>query len=161
VTSADLPTAEQLGDRHAERWEPLLAIADLGGQEFGAKARRAAVELHRKPVTEESVELMLLRHLRDAFEKRHVDRMTTVQVIEMLLTREDEDAPWTAWWGSWQQFTLMEDARRRNKTKSIGQTFARLLKPYGIESKRLQIDGRVQVGFDRAWFEQVWRSYLP
>jgi hypothetical protein len=151
----------ELGDRQAECWEPLFAIADLAGQEFGEKARRAAVELHRKPVQEETPELMLLRHLRDAFEKRQVDRMTTVQVIEMLLTREDEDAPWPAWWGSWQQFMLLEEARRRNKTKSIGHTLARLLKPYGIESKRLQIDGRVQVGFDRSWFEQVWRSYLP
>jgi Protein of unknown function (DUF3631) len=151
----------ELGDRHAECWEPLFAIADLGGQEFGRRVRKAAVELHRKPLAEEKPEILLLRHVREAFDRRQVDRLSTVQLIEDLLTRDDEDAPWGAWWGTWQSLILMDESSRRGRAKSIGRSLAKLLKPYDIESRRLQIDGKVQVGFERAWFEQAWRSYLP
>jgi hypothetical protein len=150
----------ELGDRHAECWEPLFAIADLAGREFGQRVRKAAVELHRKQVEEESVEIVLLRHFRDAFNTRKTDRLSTLQVIELLLTRSDE-APWASWWGTWPQFLDLGEDRRKNKAKSIGQQLARMLKPYGITPEPLQIDGRTQRGFDRGWFEQVWRSYLP
>jgi hypothetical protein len=161
LVEAEPLLSAELGDRHAECWEPLFAIADLAGREFGEHVRKAAVELHRKQVQEESVEIVLLRHFRDAFDKRKASRLSTLQVFELLVTRDDDDAPWASWWGTWHQFLALDKDRRRNRAKSIGQQLARMLKPYGIAPKPLQIDGEVQRGFERAWFEQVWRSYLP
>jgi hypothetical protein len=150
----------ELGDRHAECWEPLFAIADLASPEFASRARATAVELHRKPVEDEKTDVLFLRHLRDAFDKRQVDRLSTVQVVEELLAREDDDAPWAGWWGNREAFDWLNKEQRTGKMRSIGKHIANLLKPYGIKAKPMELDGKTQVGFQRAWFEQVWRSYL-
>ena len=39
----DLP--ELISDRQADIWEPLIIIADLAGQEFGARARESATKI--------------------------------------------------------------------------------------------------------------------
>ena len=38
---------DELNDRPADNWDPLLAIADLAGGDWPARARKAAIELSR------------------------------------------------------------------------------------------------------------------
>lgn len=160
LKEADPFLPDGLGDRQAEVWTPLFAIADLAGPEFGQRARKAAVELHRKVAEAETVDKLFLRHVHDAFDKRQADRLASVQVYKELVTREDDDgAPWTIWWRTWESFEYLSDSQKRGRMISIGRGFARLLKNYGIKADRIDIDGKTHMGFKREWFEDAWRSY--
>jgi Protein of unknown function (DUF3631) len=59
---------DELSDRAADVWEPLLAIADLAGGDWPERARRAALELSAGGDSEDdSVGVQLLAHIRDRF----------------------------------------------------------------------------------------------
>ena len=60
-----------LNDRAQDGWEPLLAIADLadGGWPGMARAAAAALQAGAGDATDEALELLALRHVRDAFEE--------------------------------------------------------------------------------------------
>ena len=62
LRAADPIAPDALGDREAEIWGPLLAIADMAGGEWPARARAAAVDLHRGAAPVESNGLRLLRN---------------------------------------------------------------------------------------------------
>src|SRR5262249_44381924 len=75
----ELPAA--LSARQQDVWEPLLAIADLAGDDWPKQARHAAVVLHeREGRLEKSEEL--LHAVRDAFDALRVDRLHTHTLIE-------------------------------------------------------------------------------
>lgn len=150
----------ELDDRQQEIWEPMFAIADLDGGGLGLLARRAAMTLHYEEPEEEPAEIMLLRHIRDAFDQEQAPRLSTVQIVKFLLTRGD-DSPWHVALGvSWDTFNRLPEEERKGRMRSIGMTISRLLKPYKIKADRLQIGPKVQAGYERAWFEEAWRSYL-
>src|SRR5207244_10140849 len=87
----DLP--DELDDRAQDAAEPLLAIADLAGEDWGHRARRALVALRGGSDPEdESYGIQLLTDVREAFDRRGEDRLSTVDLLEAL--KEDEEAPW-------------------------------------------------------------------
>jgi hypothetical protein len=120
---------DKLHDRAQEVWEPLLAIADMAGGDWPAKARDSAVTLQADMAEAESPSELLLRHLRDAFKKRRdVAKIATVDLLSDLIERED--APWSE---RWRAAIEGEPADYRGPGFALG----RLLKPYGIESHLL------------------------
>jgi hypothetical protein len=134
----ELPT--ELDDRAAEGWEALLAIADLAGGEWPARARRAALELSAGVEEEESRGVRLLRDIRVAFEERH--GMWTTGLLEALNTTEE--APW----GAWHQG---DGLRPRD--------LARLLRPYEVKSRPVRLGADVAKGYYRGQFEDAWSRY--
>ena len=54
-------------DRAADSWEPLIAIADLAGGDWPARARKAATALTAEDDTDTSLGARLLADLRDVF----------------------------------------------------------------------------------------------
>jgi len=144
-----LPDA--LSDRAQDGWEPLLAIADLVGGDWPTRARAAAVGLANEAAEgDESLGALLLRHISEAFGDS--EQLTTIALLEKLIERED--GPWAAWWAR-----DIEDG----KTKGPAARLARLLKPFGIKSKKLWIgaqDGSLQ-GFRADAFEDAFARYLP
>jgi len=143
----DLP--DELGDRQQDSWEPLLAIADLAGEEWPERARTAAVELHGSVPDEESAGILLLRHLREAFGEN--ERLSTAELLRALIARDD--GPWALWWAR-----DVEDG----KTRGPAARMAKMLKPFAISSKNLKrSDGTVVKGFERAAFNDSWLRYLP
>lgn len=85
-----------LNDRAADNWRPLLAIADMAGGEWPAKARHAALTLSGEAVdTEPSIRTQLLCDIREAFNGAAKDRLTTDDLLGRLMLMRDH--PWADW----------------------------------------------------------------
>ena len=136
----------ELDDRTADAWEPLLAIADAAGHGWDGRARLAAVALDADRGTDdETTGTLLLAHVRDVFGDR--DRLTTADLLEALVGRED--GPWGRWWG---------DAVEAGRTKGPASKLARELKPFGIVPKVLP--GGAARGYEADMFADAWVRYL-
>ena len=82
----------QIQDRDADVWEPSIAVADLVGGEWPARARIAAVALvAESKEVEASLGIRLLGDLRTVF-GNHTE-MTSKQIINALLVLEE--SPWS------------------------------------------------------------------
>lgn len=139
---------DELSDRAQDVWEPLLAIADRAGPDWGMRARAAAVELHSVNDDEPTIGVLLLAHVREALDG--VAQITTAGLLEALVERDD--GPWAEWWGR-----DVEEGKTRGPAARVG----RLLKPYGIKSKKIRTGDKTLQGFECAAFEDVFRRYLP
>lgn len=153
---ADLEAArpefpEELDDRPADVWEPLLAIADHAGHEWGKRARSAAVALSGRQEREDDADgVRVLSDIRVVFGETTVERMETSQLLAKLF--DIESSPWAAWWGNDQ----VRDSR------APASKLARLLKPFGIHPVQWREGARGGVrGYDRTAFLDAWERYLP
>jgi hypothetical protein len=141
-----LPDA--LSDRQQDICEPLLAIADMAGGNWTERARAALVTLCSQSDDNESLGVKLLSDIREAFTSAQSDEIATLDLLKALVDQES-DAPWASWW---------EADLKNGNTKGPAMKLARLLKPYGIKSEKLDASIR---GFLRKDFEEAWRRYLP
>lgn len=142
VDEVDLP--EELGDRAQDAWEPLIAIADLAGEQWGDRARAAAVALSSESdPADGSLGVRLLADIRDVFNAGGVDRYWTADLIEKLTLIED--APWGDWFG--------EQIKPRR--------VAELLRPYGVRPDSIRQGEHTRKGYRRDQFEDAWGRYLP
>jgi hypothetical protein len=87
---------DRLDDRAADGWEPLFAIADLAGDDWPDRARKAALELsgHGKG-SDDSRGVHLLSDIRDAFDQLGEAVIPTKELVTFLNNRED--SPWGGW----------------------------------------------------------------
>jgi hypothetical protein len=145
----DMP--QDVEDRSADMWEPLLAVADIAGGDWpklGREAARALVAVARD--VEPSLNIRLLGDLRMVFEaedkaqRGQVTQLSTKLILAKLHALED--APW---------------GDLKGKPLSDNQ-LGRRLKQYGIKSKTLRLDGGgFAKGYAREDFYDAWRRYLP
>jgi hypothetical protein len=157
-TLATLATAqpalpEILNDRAQDGWEPLLAIADLadGGWPAMARAAAAALQAGNADATDEALELLALRHVRNAFEESGQRKLPTAAILRALVHRDD--GPWAEWWAR-----AVEEGKELPAARRLG----RLLKPFGAEPKSLRLTGgSVRRGYDRKDLEDAWARYVP
>jgi hypothetical protein len=143
LAAADPVMPEELTDRAADCWEPLLAIADLAGEEWPARAREAAVLVVKGRVAEDaSTGVRLLADIQVVMDGR--DRMSSASLCAALNELEESG------WGGW------------NAGKGIGQRdLARRLKRYGIESKNVRLgDGSIPKGYLHSDFDDAFARYL-
>lgn len=133
---------EELNDRAADAWEPLLAIADLAGEPWGAKARRAASALSGDEDDSPTYGARILAKAKEAFGVR--DALASLELIEAL--NEDEELPF----GGWNNGSGI-DARR----------LAKLLKPYGIKPRTVRVGGETPKGYRAEDFRDPWARWLP
>jgi hypothetical protein len=136
-----MPTS--IHNRKADNWRPFLAIADVVGGEWPARARGLAEALTNGE-EDNSITVMLLADIRDIFDNRGASRITSADVAEAL--EELEDRPWPEW--------------RQGKPISANK-IARLLNPFGIKPKNIKFpSGRVLKGYERAELEDAFSRYL-
>jgi putative DNA primase/helicase len=133
---------DALNDRAADNWRPLLAIADLAGGGWPAKAREAALILSGEEVPSLNVEL--LTDIRKAF--GNLGCIASADLVEALVA--DPERPW---------------ATCGKNGKPLTQNhLARLLRSFRIISETVHPVGRPHAkGYLRAHFEEVWEGYLP
>jgi Protein of unknown function (DUF3631) len=87
---------EGLRDRTNEVWRPLLAIAELAGEAWLARGRRAALGLANGESEEPSLGVLLLGDIREVFDERKAERLSTSDLIFAL--SKFSESPWAEFW---------------------------------------------------------------
>lgn len=128
-------------DRAADTWEPLIAVADLAGGDWPARARQAATVLTAEDDTDTSLSARLLADLRDVFGGE--DKLHGETILAEL--RKIDEAPWDDYFGH----------------PLNARDLARLLKPYGVSATDVKIGGATKRGYRREHLHDPWNRYLP
>ena len=149
LVAAEPQVPDEIHDRAAEGWEPLLAIADMLGDDIAAKARKAASYLSgHEDLEEASYGSQLLADIREAWPTNLADPLASHSICSNV--RQLEDRPWATW------------GKDRPKPGLNPRDLARLLRPYGIRPKTVRTHtDRTEKGYHRKQFEDAWRRYVP
>jgi putative DNA primase/helicase len=142
IRGADPHMPAGVFNRTADNWRPLLAIADVAGGEWPARARRAIQCAGAGD--DESVRVLLLADIRAIFTERDVDRLSSMELVGALIGIEDR--PWAEW--------------KRGKPISANGV-ARLLAPFGIAPGTIRKGDETPKGYQLAQFEDAFGRYLP
>jgi hypothetical protein len=155
LDGAEPELPDDLNDRAAEGWEPLLAIADAVGAPIADTARRAAVALSSDTdIEDDSFGIQLLTDLREVWQDdehwvgEHPREVAYSSFLCSALGNL-EDRPWGGW------------GKGRAKPGFTPRDLARTLRPYGIKPKTVRIGAGTGKGYHRAQFQDVWRRYAP
>jgi hypothetical protein len=136
----DLP--DEIQDRDADVWEPLIAIADAVGGDWHQRARVAAVALLGEGrEAEASLGIRLLADLRTIFADDY--ELPSKTILARLI--DLEESPWGDLHGK------PIDERR----------LARMLRAYQVKSKTIRVGTTTPKGYTRTDLEDQWRRYLP
>lgn len=140
---AAVPVPPGLSARDADKWRPLLIMADLAGGDWPQRARAAAVAAvaASRDSTEANVPTQLLRDIRTVFDAhKGATRLRTAEILEALLAMEL--APW-----------------RRMRLEVNG--LSRILRGFEIRPTQWR-EGRTTGirGYQRADFEDAWLRFL-
>jgi putative DNA primase/helicase len=143
VSRAKPELPEALNDRAQDNWEPLLAIADYAGVEWGKLARVTAIKLSADRNENLSFSAELLADIKEVFETKGADRISSADLIESLCA--DDEKSWATY----------------NRGKPITtRQFARRLREYHISSKPIRSGYSVSRGFELEQFEDAFSRYL-
>jgi Protein of unknown function (DUF3631) len=134
---------EGFNNRQEKNFRLLFAIADLAGGNWPKRARKAALKL--SPMEGPSPGRRLLADLRALFAE-FGKALTSEETAALLSAREESE--WANYCGRGRPINKFE--------------IAQLLKPYGIKpDNAVYRGGKQHRGYKAAWFERVWRHYLP
>jgi hypothetical protein len=132
----------ELADRAADSWESLLAIADLAGGPWPARAREAARALNVPTEVDDSRGSQLLAAIRRAFGSER--KITSRDLLARI--NADDAAPFGAW----------------NHGDGLDERgIAKLLKPYGIKPKTIRVADETPRGYNADAFTETFARYLP
>ena len=143
-----------LGDRAADIAEPLLAIAEMAGEEWPQSARTALIALLRRNDDEEADEpgVRLLRAIREIFVAEGKKQLSSLQILRRLAEREEDEA-WTVQWPR---------AISGGNTRGPAEKMAVLLRPYGVFAGTIRLlDGSTPKGYRLERFADAFSRYLP
>jgi putative DNA primase/helicase len=94
LRSADPVMSDSMSGRAADNWRPLIAIADIAGGEWPARARRIAQELGGRR-SEQTANIMLLEDMQRIFTDDSIDRIPSQELAAKLAKMEHR--PWVEW----------------------------------------------------------------
>jgi putative DNA primase/helicase len=143
IREADPDVPEELNDRAADNWRPLLAIADQAGCDWSDRARHAAKQLALVGADKDTIEVLLLGDIRDIFGGR-AEPFTSADLCAALANLEDR--PWSEW--------------KHGKPMTQVQ-LARQLDKFEIRPGNLKLHGKVLKGYRLHQFEDAFARYLP
>lgn len=139
----DVSVPDELNDRAADSWEPLLALADAAGEDWPTRGRLAALALSGEDQDDLSTGMRLLADIRDAFDELRADHLATASLLDWL--HGLDEAPWGDWYGK----------------PLTARGLARLLDPYRVRPIQRRVAGSPQRGYFRSEFEDAWARYVP
>jgi putative DNA primase/helicase len=141
-----------LTDRGEDCWEPMLAIAELAGPGWIAKAHAAALALSghgRCDLQDDKLGLQLLAAIKDQIEalKQTTSdtHLSSKVIVDNLLL--DETGPWRAFGKAQKEITSAQ--------------VAALLEPYEIKPGRRRVGGAPSRSYEFATFNDAFEAYLP
>lgn len=141
----NFPESIRISDRALDNWEPLLAIAKLAGNTWMEKVYQAAANLSETDKETLPIGTELLKDIEKIFADRSILKIHTVDLINYLC--EDEESPWSVY-----------NFRGQDK-KITPRQLSRLLTPYQINTKNIEIGGIQRKGFDKQQLEEIWERY--
>ena len=145
IQETELQLPEEMGNREADKWEPLFNIAHVLGGPWPEKMH-AAVNL-LKPVDNEgeAAGVRLLHDILAVFNERDTDRLFTDDILAALHAMEDR--PWRHWY----QGNAITSRQVSNR-----------LRPFGIHSKSIRRDSDNRKGYEEKPFIDAALHYpLP
>lgn len=146
---AELEAAEPpmpVEDRAADTWEPLVAVADLAGGTWPARARKAVTTLTAEADEAGNVShrIRLLTDIRAAFDVLgNPAAAPTADLLAVL--NGDPEAPWA-------------DSGPNGLT---GKKLGDLLREFDIRSETIRFPVGQAKGYTRDAFTDAWRRYCP
>jgi putative DNA primase/helicase len=140
--AADPMIPEALSGRAADNWRPLIAIADLAGGEWPARARRIAQELGGR--AEQTAGVVLLEDIRRVFVEGGIDRLPSEELAKKLSKMEDRP---------WPEFHQGRPITPRQ--------IAKLLEPFGVRPGTIRRGGGTAKGYKQEDFRDPFMRYLP
>lgn len=147
ISEREPDVSDDLDDRAADNWEPLLAIADQAGGPWPARARTTALLLSgaRADAAEAGDNgVQLLADVRAVFADNGIDRSTTKALLSSLA--ELEGRPWGEW--------------NRGRPLSARQLGA-LLGRFGIKPGTIRVGDATPKGYVLADLTDAFGRYLP
>jgi hypothetical protein len=143
LAGLDLAPLDELSDRAADVWEPLLGIAYVAGEDSFRRARKAAIALSgRRRGDDGSHGVRLLADIRMVFDQGGVLKLMSATLVEAL--NGIEESPWAEWQG-------------KPLTKN---GLARLLKPHEIRPHTIRLGDATGKGYSREQFEEAWIRFV-
>jgi len=131
-----------VSDRSADGWEPLLAIAELAGDEWISRARRSAMATNNED-DDQSIVITLLSDIWAIYKARNDQlNISTADLIRELI--DLDESPWGDWYG--------KEISPRN--------LAKWLKPHGIKSQSVRIGDHTPKGYRWKDFSDAWSRYI-
>ena len=131
-------------DRAADTWEPLVAIADLAGGDWPERANQACLALTSEDPDDDHEGTRLLADLKSIWPESETS-VHTIKILRRL--HQLEESPWVQW---------------GNKGEPLNaENMAALLKPYGVKSANVRLDGAQRKGYQRNDLVDTWRRYVP
>jgi putative DNA primase/helicase len=151
LAEMDPTMSENLNDRAADNWRPLVAIADCSGNEWPMLARQAIQNLATHDDEDEDAKVQLLSDINTIFnENRSVQiekddrRICTRDLIDALV--EMEHRPWSEW---------------KNGYPITPYQIARLLKPFRIKPRKIKFSNTALQGYSLNDFQNIFSLYIP
>jgi hypothetical protein len=144
---ADPAVPDELSNRQADKWRPMLAIADVASGNWPQKARLAITQIGGgAPADDQSLSVRLLADIKAVFDHAGGDRITSEKLVEALVTIEE--SPWPE----------INHGRPLTPAK-----LARVLGPFGIAPRNIRVDEKPNPtkGYVRECFVDAWTRYLP
>jgi len=133
-----------LGDRAADSWDPLFAIADQIGGQWPDEARKAAKALSCVE-TQPSLQTELLADIKKIFATtKNKDSIQSQELVKQLIHLEE--SPWSDY------------SRGRALTT---RSMAMMLKSYGISSRDIRFPEGTKKGYYFKDFDEAFTHYLP
>ena len=133
-----------LNDRAQDNWEPLLAIADLAGDNWPKLARDAALNLSEAAAFDsDTIKVQLLADIEAAFTSLNAERLFSKRLITELVS--DETRPWASF---------------KNGKPITERQLARLLADFNIRPANVRIEDAQAKGYERDDFADVFERYV-
>jgi sulfur transfer protein SufE len=134
---------EKLSDREQDNWEPLFAIAGCAGEEWLARAEKAALKLSEVANSHVSSGNELLADIQEIFDEKKTVKICTADLISALIL--DDDKAWATY--------------NRGKPLTPRQ-LAKQLSAYGIQPKTVRMKYGTPKGYDADQFADAFARYL-
>jgi hypothetical protein len=134
-----------ISDRAQDTWEPLFVVASVLGDEWLQVCYEVClhIEEEKKGFKEPTKRERLLRDIQDLLGDYEEERISSQHLVALLM--EIEETPWSNW----------------GSPLPGQQEMARLLKPYGIQSRKMRIGGgKPRAGYEVRDFQDVFETYL-
>ncbi|MHC2661695.1 DUF3631 domain-containing protein [Bradyrhizobium diazoefficiens] len=144
------PEMPVMGNRFADNWRPLIAIADALG--YGEEARDAMMIFARE-FRDADVKIILLADIRRIFDAQGGDRLPSAVLLAALHGLDDAE---------WQEFQGARGEQQPHKLRA-GE-LAGMLRDFGIKSRTIwphdrTAESKSSKGYLAVQFEDAWRRY--